>query len=46
MLDVEFSYPQRIEKNIRIHASLSVVWSYLTIPEFILLWMGDPEMDI
>lgn len=46
MLDVEFSYPQRIEKNIRIHASLSTVWSYLTIPEFILQWMGDPEMDI
>lgn len=46
MLNYEFSYSQRIEKNIRIHASLSVVWSYLTIPEFILLWMGDPEMDI
>lgn len=46
MPDYEFSYPQRIERSILIHASLSAVWSYLTVPEFMLQWMGDPEMGI
>ena len=47
MPNYEFSgYPQRIEKSILIHAPLSTVWKYLTVPELMQQWMGDPEMNI
>lgn len=39
-------YPNRIEKSILIHASLSKVWEYLTVPHLMKEWMGDEEMQI
>ncbi len=39
-------YPQHIEKSISIQASPSKVWKYLTSPDLMKKWMGDPEMNI
>ncbi|MDF3028760.1 MAG: Activator of Hsp90 ATPase 1 family protein [Fluviicola sp.] len=47
MPNYEFSdYPQRIEKSILIQASPTEIWEYLTNPELMKQWMGDPEMNI
>jgi uncharacterized protein YndB with AHSA1/START domain len=35
-----------IKKSILINASPAKVWSYLTDPGLMTVWMGDPEMNI
>ncbi|WP_343636815.1 SRPBCC domain-containing protein [Fluviicola sp.] len=40
------NFPQQIEKHILIQASPEKIWSYLTNPELMQQWMGDPEMRI
>jgi uncharacterized protein YndB with AHSA1/START domain len=37
---------QQIEKSILIHASPQVVWKYLTTPDLMSQWMGEPELNI
>ncbi len=37
---------KRIEKSILIYATTFKVWEYLTNPELMNQWMGDPEMKI
>lgn len=37
---------QLIQKSILISAPVSTVWEYLTVPDLMTQWMGDPEMDI
>jgi uncharacterized protein YndB with AHSA1/START domain len=39
-------YPQRIEKRILIKAMPGTIWEYLTVPDLMTSWMGDPEMTI
>ncbi len=35
-----------IENTIQINADSSVVWTYLTQPDLMKEWMGEPEMNI
>jgi uncharacterized protein YndB with AHSA1/START domain len=35
-----------IEKTVAINAPVSVVWNYLTDPDLMKKWMGEPEMKI
>ncbi|AEA44854.1 SRPBCC family protein [Fluviicola taffensis] len=47
MPNYEFSnHPKRIEKSILIQDSPAKIWEYLTNPDLMKQWMGDPEMNI
>ncbi|WP_430403257.1 SRPBCC family protein [Fluviicola sp.] len=47
MPNYEFSnHPQRIKKAILINTPKSKVWEFLTNPDLMKQWMGDPEMNI
>ena len=35
-----------IEKIVSINSAPEIVWRYLTNPELIKQWMGEPEMNI
>ncbi|MES2727110.1 MAG: SRPBCC domain-containing protein [Bacteroidota bacterium] len=35
-----------IENTISIHANPSIVWQYLTKPDLMKKWMGEPAMEI
>ncbi|MFC7524084.1 SRPBCC domain-containing protein [Parapedobacter sp. GCM10030251] len=35
-----------VKVTIRIEAATSKVWQYLTVPEFMEQWMGEPEMHV
>lgn len=35
-----------IECTVAIHTTLSNVWRYLTEPDFMKIWMGEPEMCV
>ena len=37
---------QLIQKSILIAAPVSTVWKFLTVPERMKQWMGDPEMEL
>ena len=38
--------PQKIEHSILIDAQPSTVWEHLTIPDLIVKWMAEPEMQL